>query len=284
MNSSMEQISNPTKKSCHHNTSLSLSLLPPSWFCLKVWALSCCSSPMTAWLLPRSMPWWSCTLTLWNHKPQINPLFCTWPWPSCFCHSNRNLTETQVLEWSLSLPVIETASVQALRYQNLSPHRLLLEKAAVNLPFSLPECHPPNTRSMPTKRSCLTHTLTQVCWPSQPQPCLFHDPKSPPKNTSMHPQKNTPDFSLRKVTHTMIPALRMQKQKAYWPWMKTTKSESQTKPWCCLSWLGWVVWRTRKLTNTHRESRSQGMNSAGEMLWDIIFGGSTLLSPRFPRF
>lgn len=200
MNSSMEQISNPTKKSCHHNTSLSLSLLPPSWFCLKVWALSCCSSPMTAWLLPRSMPWWSCTLTLWNHKPQINPLFCTWPWSSCFYHSNRNLTETQVLEWSLSLPVIETASVQALRYQNLSPHRLLLEKAAVYLPFSLPECHPPNTRSMPTKRSCLTHNLTQVCWPSQPQPCLFHDPKSPPKNTSTHPQKNTPDFSLRKVS------------------------------------------------------------------------------------
>lgn len=32
MNSSMEQISNPTKKSCHHNTSLSLS--PPSFMVL----------------------------------------------------------------------------------------------------------------------------------------------------------------------------------------------------------------------------------------------------------
>lgn len=114
---------------------------------------------MTAWQLPCSIPWWSCTLTLCNHKPQINPLFCTWPWSSCFCHSNRNMTETAVLECSLSRSVIETASVQALRHQRLSPTGSFLR----NLQYThlspswttSPECHPPNTRSLPTKRPSL---------------------------------------------------------------------------------------------------------------------------------
>lgn len=49
-----------------------------SQFYLKMWALSYCSSTMSAHLPPCSSAWW-----LWNHKPPIHSFFYMLPWSQC---------------------------------------------------------------------------------------------------------------------------------------------------------------------------------------------------------